>query len=70
LDLAGAGQVGEARALGLAARHCGACHARQPTHAGFTEAPKGVTLETTADLRRFSGAIVQQSVQSKAMPLG
>ncbi|WP_204312946.1 hypothetical protein, partial [Stenotrophomonas maltophilia] len=45
LDLAGAGQVGEARALELAARHCGACHARQPTHAGFTEAPKGVTLE-------------------------
>ncbi|MBN8944688.1 MAG: urate hydroxylase PuuD [Rhizobiales bacterium] len=70
LDLAGAGQVSEARALELAARHCGACHARQPKHAGFTEAPKGVTLETAADLRRFSGAIVQQSVQSKAMPLG
>ncbi|QCI68375.1 urate hydroxylase PuuD [Phreatobacter stygius] len=70
LDLAAAGKVSEARALDITIRHCAACHARQPKHAGFTEAPKGVTLETSADLRRFSGAIVQQTVQSKAMPLG
>ncbi|MCZ0733577.1 urate hydroxylase PuuD [Phreatobacter sp. AB_2022a] len=70
LDLGSAGTVTELQALDIAARHCAACHARQPRHPGFTEAPKGVTLETAADLRRFSGAIVQQSVQSKAMPLG
>jgi uncharacterized membrane protein len=70
VDVAAAGQVTEAQALALSARHCGTCHARQPSHAGFTEAPKAIALETVADLRRHAAAIVQQSVQSKAMPLG
>jgi uncharacterized membrane protein len=70
LDLAAAGQVTEARALELAATHCANCHARRPKHEGFTEAPKGVALETAADLRRYAQQIVQQAVQSNAMPLG
>lgn len=70
LDLAGAGEVSEARALAIAAAHCSACHARRPRHEGFTEPPKSVALETAADLRRHAAAIVQQAVQAKAMPLG
>jgi len=70
LDLAGAGQVTEARALQITATHCVACHARRPRHESFSEPPKNVVIETTADIRRFAGAIAQQTVQSKAMPLG
>jgi uncharacterized membrane protein len=69
-DLAAAGQVSEARALEITAQHCAACHARRPRHAGFSEPPKAVTLETAADLRRFASSILQQTVQSSAMPLG
>ncbi len=70
LDLAGAGQVTEVRALQITATHCVACHARRPKHESFSEPPKNVVLETAADIRRFAGAIAQQTVQSKAMPLG
>lgn len=70
LDLAGAGQVSEARVLEITAKHCVACHARRPRHESFSEPPKNVILETTGDIRRFAAAIAQQTVQSKAMPLG
>jgi uncharacterized membrane protein len=70
LDLAGAGQVSEARALQITATHCIDCHARRPRHESFSEPPKNVVIETAADIRRFAGAIAQQTVQSKAMPLG
>lgn len=70
LDLAGAGQVSEAQALQITTVHCATCHARRPTQEGFAEAPKNVMLETTADLRRHRTAVIQQAVQSRAMPLG
>jgi uncharacterized membrane protein len=70
LDTAAAGQVSEARALELSAKHCATCHARRPSHASFTEPPKGVALETATDLRRHAVAVAQQAIQSKAMPLG
>jgi uncharacterized membrane protein len=70
LDLAAAGRVSEARVLEITATHCVACHARRPRHESFSEPPKNVILETTADIRRFAAAIAQQTVQSKAMPLG
>ena len=70
LNLAGAGQVTEAQALQIVSTHCVACHARRPTHESFKEPPKNVVLETAADLKRFAAGVAQQSVQSKAMPLG
>ncbi|KAF0128745.1 MAG: hypothetical protein FD152_2278 [Xanthobacteraceae bacterium] len=70
LDLAAAGQVSEARALQIVSTHCVACHARRPRHESFSEPPKNVVLETAADIRRFAGVVAQQTVQSKAMPLG
>ncbi len=70
LDLAAAGRVSEARVLEITATHCVACHARRPRHESFSEPPKNVILETTGDIRRFAAAIAQQTVQSKAMPLG
>ncbi|MFN3854080.1 MAG: urate hydroxylase PuuD [Phreatobacter sp.] len=70
LNLAAAGQVGEAQAVQIASRHCQSCHARRPANEAFSEPPKGVILESASDLRRFSAGIMQQTVQSRAMPLG
>jgi uncharacterized membrane protein len=62
--------VSDAEAQGIVARHCLMCHARHPSHAAFKEPPKNVTLETTADMRRFGQQIYMQTVQNRAMPLG
>jgi uncharacterized membrane protein len=62
--------VTDAEVLALAARHCTSCHARRPTHESFKEAPKNVTLESTAELRKYAALILTQTVQNKAMPLG
>ncbi|WP_439574894.1 urate hydroxylase PuuD [Phreatobacter sp.] len=70
VDVGSVGRVADARALDIANRHCLSCHARRPANESFTEPPKGVILETVSDLRRFSAGIMQQTVQSRAMPLG
>ncbi len=57
-------------AVNISRMHCASCHARAPTHEGFAEAPKGIYLETPADLRRYAALIDQQAVKSDAMPLG
>jgi len=69
-ELAAGPPVTQTQALTISARHCTSCHARRPTHEGFVEAPKGIALETIADLRRHAGQIVAQAVQGRAMPLG
>jgi uncharacterized membrane protein len=62
--------VADAEALGIVAKHCLMCHSRHPSHPAFREPPKNVTLETTADMRRFGQQIYMQTVQNRAMPLG
>lgn len=62
--------VSDADILALTARHCTMCHAAKPTHDGFAEAPKGVTLQKIEDIRRYAALIEQQAVKSDAMPLG
>ena len=37
---------------------------------GITEAPKGVMLETPAQIRRFASLIGQQAVRTETMPPG
>ncbi len=63
-------RVSDAEVLTIAARHCVVCHSPKPTHDGFTEAPKGVTLTTVADLERYAPLIKAQAVDTDAMPLG
>jgi len=53
----------------ITASHCAQCHAARPTFEGITVAPKGVMLETPAQLRRWATATRQQ-VQTEAMPPG
>jgi uncharacterized membrane protein len=58
------------QAQAVVAARCTACHAARPTFDGITEAPKGVMLETPAQLRRFASLISQQAVRTEAMPPG
>jgi uncharacterized membrane protein len=58
------------RAVELVVERCSTCHARQPTWDGLAFAPKGVFLETEADVLRQADAIFWQVVASHAMPPG
>ena len=62
--------VSDAEVLTIVQKHCVMCHSHTPTHEAFKEPPKNVTLESIADLKRFSALIQTQAVINKAMPLG
>ena len=49
---------------------CQSCHAQTPTQAGIPSAPKGVLLETEAQIRAQAALITQQSVTTRVMPPG
>jgi len=48
--------------------YCSMCHAREPVWDGIAWAPKGVLLETTADIARQADAIYLHAGLSHAMP--
>lgn len=54
----------------LVATRCASCHARHPTQAGFASAPAGILLETDAQIISQAQSIHQQTVVSRAMPIG
>lgn len=54
----------------IVAQRCLPCHATEPSQPGVAEAPKGVVLESPADLHREADRIHAQAVASEAMPLG
>ena len=58
--------VTDAQALAISQKHCTSCHAKAPTHVAFREPPKNVSLETTAEMRRWGKLIVAQTVQNRA----
>ena len=62
--------VSDMDVLTISAKHCMMCHARNPTHESFKEAPKNVALETIDELKRYANLIMAQTVQNRAMPLG
>ena len=49
---------------------CVACHAEKPTWQGMAVAPKGVVLETPAQLAQHAAMIKTQAVTTHTMPLG
>ena len=63
------GEVTDQEALAIVQQRCATCHAANPTDATIKVAPKGVHLETLADLKRYAAQIGVQSVQNRAMPL-
>ena len=48
--------------------HCSMCHAREPVWGNMQWAPKGVHLETRADIARHAQLIYLQAGRSHAMP--
>lgn len=66
----GGAAVSDAEALAITQKHCVMCHSVKPSHVAFQEAPKSITLDTIADLRRHAALIYVQAVQNRAMPLG
>ena len=49
---------------------CTTCHASEPTHPAFPAAPAGVVLETDAEILAEAVRIHQQTVVTRAMPIG
>jgi len=49
---------------------CSMCHAAEPLWEGLAVAPKGVVLETPAQIRAHARAIEMQAVRTHAMPPG
>ncbi len=64
------GDVPDSAALAIVQKHCVMCHARAPANVSVSEAPKAITLENVADMKRFAQPVRQQAVESHAMPLG
>ena len=68
--LAYSGTVTDEEALTIVKSRCSSCHSQTPTDATIKNAPKGITLETLDELKRYAQQIETQSVKNKAMPLG
>ena len=58
-----------AQARAIVAARCASCHAASPTHPGFAAAPKGVVLETEAQVVALAPRIREQ-VAARTMPPG
>ena len=65
-----AAAVSDDDALAIVRKHCVMCHAVQPSHESFREAPNNLVLESAAEIRKHAAAVYTQTVQTKAMPLG
>jgi uncharacterized membrane protein len=67
---AGGAAVPFVRVAAVVEQRCATCHSAQPTDDSFSTAPKGVVLDTPAQIKARSAAIEEQAVETKAMPLG
>jgi uncharacterized membrane protein len=65
---AGSAPVPFATVAQIVEARCAACHSDHPTRVGT--APRGLKLDTPAEIRAQAAAIEQQAVRTKAMPLG
>jgi uncharacterized membrane protein len=64
------GNISDPDVLQIVHKHCTTCHAVNPTHESFREAPKNIVLESVADLKKHAAVVYSQTVQGRAMPLG
>ena len=65
----GGGRVTFANVQGVLKERCLQCHASQPTQPGFAQPPKGVLLETPAQVAANAPKIAE-TVGNKYMPIG
>jgi uncharacterized membrane protein len=54
----------------IVASRCSMCHAAEPVWAGIGDAPKGVRLDDSHQIRRYAPLIDVNAVRSNAMPPG
>jgi uncharacterized membrane protein len=54
----------------IMAERCVSCHAQSPTHPAFQSAPAGVMLESMEQIEAEAQRIHQQTVITRAMPIG
>jgi uncharacterized membrane protein len=59
-----------AQVASIVEQRCAPCHSANPTNSSFTTAPKGIVLDTPAQIRDQADAIEEQAVRTRAMPLG
>lgn len=67
---AGTAAVSTTRVQQIVGARCLACHAERPLQPGVPVPPKGLVLETPAQIEAAKAMIVQQVVVAKFMPLG
>ncbi len=58
------------RVQAIVGQRCATCHAAHPAQPGFDVAPKGVMLDTPERIVAQAAKIDEQSVATKAMPIG
>ena len=54
----------------IIAQRCAVCHARKPSFAGLSQPPGGLMLETPEQAKAAAQRIYQQSIATRAMPIG
>ncbi len=65
-----AGHVEMSTVQSIITERCSTCHAKSPTQAGFQSPPKGIVFDSVDDITRQAQVIHQQTVITKAMPIG
>ena len=68
--VAGAAAVETLTVQNIIMQRCSSCHAGVPTQDGFAAPPKGIVFESQNDIIRHADTIHQQTVVTKAMPIG
>jgi uncharacterized membrane protein len=67
---AGSGVPAFAAVRQVVEARCAGCHAERPTYPGFASPPKNVVLDSPEAILRQAQTIHQQTVVTKAMPIG
>jgi uncharacterized membrane protein len=67
---AATGAVAFADVQHIVAQRCVTCHAAKPSFGGLTEPPKGILLDSPANVAAHGAQIYQQAVVTRIMPLG
>lgn len=69
-ELANAQSVDISIVQNIVTQRCSVCHASAPTQPGFAAPPLGIVFDTQDDIVRQAASIHQQTVVTKAMPIG